>query len=1043
MKRMYGLLGLSLVGVSASTCSTAPVIDPHTDAPVVDVPEYRGTRFSALTSEVWRYRQPFVRRDLDPVTNQNPHPEPQPHRDRPERLALNADHSKLYVTLAGTEAVPGQALAVVNVATGEASGRIEVGRRPYAPFMHPGGRYLVVTNELSNYASIVDTQNDRVCGEIELDFYAQGLAFAPAGDRAWVAIRYLDQVMVVELKEGVGPAGPCLQGVVRPVGGFDDTAFYGGGDPKSEPALSRELLARGFSEKQVQDAFDGGHGGVNAILRANCGSSTCHAHPAGGLVAGPESGKNFLSAVESSIGGDPWASPLIQAVTPMSAGGYGDQRRTLDTHPGGVIFRPGDPELDRLVAWIEKGYGGPGIPVGNPGSHPKDVTLSPDGKHLFVGNTGTMDVTVIDVEAERQVGGIYIQNVASHVAVVPDPREDLDPNEVRDQLLILTMGVGFGTPPARDPEGAETWDREHPAAQFTVLRDTKTTDPHPIEEQAVMGPFDAVDGTWAFKMRDIQNDLVAIDLSRLKIPRFQGQDEPLEYLVKASTYESHEGWVRYTSDTAEATTGDIRGDIPPELMRVPGAFPEWASVVGDRIFVSMAGTFEIAEWRVDPSAADPADRLTPVRVYETGLRPVGVLADANNIYVANQLSETVSIIDRESGERRDVVVGDLARPALDTDAERGELVVHTTVFSSDGDVSCLHCHYRDTGDGRGWGAAETVGQDRRGDLTHGGTLGIPQMRNIFAIQPYYFEGTHRLSEGQGADVAEPASSIDFDRPVWAGDFSQLSSPVPLDERRVMHEELKERVSVNSLGSAWYELEERRNAFFLHQSMTWMGAGYGLTDLYRFVGEWLGNTPHLLPNPIDQEHPSVVRGERLFNDPSVMCGTCHVPGEFTNKDEALTHNDRRALPQLTTMTRRDASYTLVSVRAMDVANGLEADLAPEDRGRVEDVEGSFTTMQLRGIFDRPPTFLHHARARSLREVVCTPDHPALRRFPYPVLSGPEEVRADRMEVGFNETTRRTPEGPLDAHDQISDTHGGTSHLTPRQVNDLVNFMLSLK
>ena len=218
----------------------------------------------------------------------------------------------------------------------------------------------------------------------------------------------------------------------------------------------------------------------------------------------------------------------------------------------------------------------------------------------------------------------------------------------------------------------------------------------------------------------------------------------------------------------------------------------------------------------------------------------------------------------------------------------------------------------------------------------------------------------------------------------------------------------------------------------------------MRDMFRFVGSWLGNTTHLLPNPYDAQNPSVVRGEMLFNDSSVMCSVCHTEPEFTNKELALTNNDRRALPQLTTVTRRDASYTLASVRAVDYANGLPPyEQEPDDRGRVETVEGSFTTMQLRGIFDRPPVFLHHARARSLREVLCTPGHPALRRYRYPVLQGDEVVRHDRREIGFNETTARTLEGPLNPEDQIFDTHGGTSQLTPRQLEDLMNFMLSIE
>lgn len=1027
--RAIGAL-LVLAGLVVASTRT-PAHGSDVDAPGgVAAPVYRTNRFGILASEVWRYRQPFVRRDLEPVANNNPYPEPQPHRDRPARLALVEGGARLYITLPGTEAAPGDEISVVDIKTATVRKRIRVGRRPYLPVVHPSGRFVVVTNELSNYLSVIDTRRELVCGEIPLDYYAQGLVFSKDGRRAWVAIRYLDQVLAVDIDVGTD----CLNGRVRVLGGFDEETFFGHASLSGDSA--RELELRELRSEEIDRAGDRGHGGLHAVLRTRCGSSGCHSQSAGGFLAGDDPVRNYLSAVESSIRGRPFESPLVRAVTPATMGGFGDVRRTHEHHPGGALFHEGDPELTRIVGWIRSAAIGPGIPVGNDHSHPKDLALSRDGRYLFVGNTGTMDVSIIDTRAEREVTGIFLQNVASHLTLVPDGTGE------RDQLLVFTMGVGFGAPPARDPHGAETWDRSHPAAQFTVLRDPETTDAYPIEDQAVMGPFDAVDGTWAFKMRDIQSDIVSVDLSRMHVPAWR-EGMRLDYAILTNAYESHPGWVRYTSDTAEATSGDVRGDIPPELMRVVGSFPEWATVVGDRVFVTMANSFEVVEWRVRPGAADPAERLEPVRTYETGLRPIGVVADATHLYVANELSETVSFIERSTGSRRDVVVGDLTRPPLDTDAERGELVVHSSVFSSDGDTSCLHCHYRDTGDGRGWGAAETVGQDRRGDLTPGGTLGIPQMRNIFAIQPYYFEGTHRLSEGQGADVAEPASSIDFDRPVWAGDFTDLYSPVPAKERRRMHEELKERVSIHSLGNAHYDLEERRNAFLQRQTMRWMGSAHGLTDLYRYVAAWLGNTTHLLPNPFDAEHPSVVRGEQLFNDPAVMCGTCHVPTrEFTNKDPILTHNARRALPPLTTITRRDASYTLVSVRAMDRANGLHVDLDPDDAGRVEDVEGSFTTMQLRGIFDRPPTFLHHGRARSLREVLCTPGHPALRQFRFPVLQGPEEVRPDRMEQGLNETTMRRPDGPLAPSTQIADTHGGTSHLTVRQIEDLLSFMRSI-
>ncbi len=979
--------------------------------------DYKRSRFDRLTSEVWRYRAPFTPRDLTPVANNIPTRTAQPHRDKPTRLALNADGSKLYVTLQGTENAPGNQLAVVETASRKVLKRINVGSRPYTAVLHPGGRFLVVTNEFSNYASVIDTHSDTVVNTIPLDFYAQDIEFAPDGRRAWVAIRYLDQVLVVDLEEKPDQ----LQGKVRVVGGFDDDAFFGHAPLSASTA--NDLKLRGFTEAEIAKARQQSSGGINAILRSRC--ARCHNDHAGGLITGPDPVENLLSAVENAIGGEPYQSPLLRAVLPKALGGFGDENTTVEFHPGGVLFEEGEPELEQLATWIHQGYGGPGIPVGNEQAHPKDLALY--GKYLFVGNTGTMDIAIIDTEQERLIGGIYTGNVASHLLVKDDT------------LIVLTMGVGFGAPKERDPHGGESWERDNPATQYTVLRDpSQGYDAYPIERQYVMGPFDAVDGTWNFKMRDIQNDLIAIDLKELDLNRAAAAPRP-DYLLRVNRYEAHAGWVRYSSDTAEATSGDIKGDIPPELQRVPGAFPEWAALVGDRLYVTMVGSFELVEWQVNTNPEEPSERLVPLRSFNVGVLPVGVAATTEHLFVANRMGETVTVIDTASGASETLGVGDLTTPALATDVERGDVVVHSTVFSADGDVSCAHCHYRDTGDGRGWGAAEVVGQNRWGHLISGGTLGIPQVKNIFAIQPYYFEGTHILAEGQGADINEPASSIDFDRPIWSGDYSQLSSPVPLAERRLMHEELKERVETNKLGPLWYDLDYRRNAFFRDQSQRHFGRSYDLADFYRFVGAWMGNDNRLLPSPFDREHPSVRRGERLFNSAQVMCGVCHTAPEFTNKSRALANNERRALPQLTTMTRRDASYSLASVFAVESANGDPLGIAHSDPGRFEDKEGSFTTMTLRGIFDRPPVFLHHGRARSLREVVLTPRHPGARHYLFPVLMGDEVVRPDRLERGFNELTERTARGGLDPANQIIDSHGGTSHLSPRQVNDLVNFM----
>jgi len=1027
------LVFCSLLFVGASHAREAAFSGKVVEAPKKT--QYYRTRFGQLSSEVWRYESEFTPRELTPVANNNPEPEPQPVRYRPGRAVLNGDGSKLYVTLQGTELNPGHEIVVIDTVSQKPVKRIPVGSRPYQPVLHPGGRFLVVTNELSNYMTVIDTLDDRAVGKIPLDYYGQGLVFSRDGKKAWVAIRYLGQVLVLDIEEN----GAELTGKVKPVGGFSEDVFYGR-QPDIPLSLRTELQDRGISDENISQVANEGIGGVNGILRSRC--RNCHLAPAGGFQSGSDKKLNFLSAVENSIPGKPWQSPLLRAVIPASLGGFGDLRVTPEFHPAGALFEDNDADLATIADWIKNALNGPGITVGNPGSHPKDLVLSRDEKHLFVGNTGTMDISIIDTRSNQEVAGLFIQNVANFVTLFKDEKAD------KDILIALTMGAGFGAPKERDPYGGETWDKNNAAAQFTVLRDPQTSDAYPWQEQYVMGPFDAIDGTWNFKMRDIQNDLLAIDLSLLNIPSYD-PDKKLDYLLKANKYEAHDQWVRYTSDTAEATTGDIKGDIPPELQRVPGAMPEWAVLDGDSLFVSMSGSFELVEWKVNPYASDPSEKLTPVKVYKTGLRPLGVVAGKvgpakNKLYVMNQLSEDITVIDRDSGHLQRIAIGQSKAPVKLTAAEMGGMIAHSTVLSSDGDTSCLHCHYRDGGDGRAWGAAEVVGQNKSGHLTSGGTLGIPQMKNVFAIQPYYFEGTHFLSEGQGADINEPMSSIDFDRPIWAGDFSRIESDLLLQNRKLMHEELKERVEVRKLGDEWYDLEARREKFVAQQTGKYFGESYSLRDLYGFMGTWLGNETRLLPNPFDQQHPSVKRGKKLFFSADVMCGVCHTAPEFTNKTALLANNERRALPQLTTMTRRDASYSLASVNFVERLNGDPLGLDRQgDAGRIEDQEGTFTTMHLRGLFDRPQVFLHHARTRSLREVILTPGHPAAREFRYPVYQGDEEVRPGRMEKGFNETTARTGKGELAIHNTIVDTHGGTSHLTPHQMEDLLHFLESIE
>ncbi|HEY3450808.1 MAG TPA: hypothetical protein VGK67_30910 [Myxococcales bacterium] len=1018
-----GLLSVVAWGAIEPPSIVMPIPVPPTP-PVTKAPEGSSppNRYGRLMSKRWGYGVAFERENLTPVANPHPNPERQPVRERPYDVEITPDGKKVYVALQGTERLPGHVLAVYDVERDAVTKRIllkpasekgEAASSPYRLVMHPGGRFLVVSSRYSNFLSVVDTRKDEVVSEIPLDFYAQGFTFDREGKTLYVTDRYLDQVLVIDVRAD----GERFQASLRELGGLDEKAFTADIHPR---------------------------------LVRRCGSADCHAVARGGLLASPDAKQSFLSVLPLVSPGSSKDSRLLRAVTRTRVGGYADRKPPHLGHAMGTVVFPSpaeDADYAALAGWIDSSRDGPGIPVGNPRSKPKVASLSTDGRFLFVGNTGTQDISIVSTRSLEEVGGIYLQNTVNDLKVVRSPATG------HDYLVVATEGVGFGVVRERDPDGSESWDPKNPAAHFSVKRDLATGKVLPKDQQEILGPFDAVDGTASIKFRDIQNDVVFLDVTALALPERAPSSGPA-YLLKPDRYESHRAWVRYTSDTAESTWGDVKGDIPPELMRVVGAFPEKIAVQGDRLFVTMQASAEVQEWRLNAEASDPADSLVPVRNYPTGIQPIGLCAGpdgtpaAGKLFVANFLSQTLTVIDRHAGTSREVVVDPsiLKRPIPDSNAERGEFISHTAMLSSDGDTSCFHCHYLDTGDGRPWGVSQVVGQEfvhegAPGQFVIGGAMSVPQMRNLFATQPFFFEGTLSAYEPRSM-IMEHSPSDDFGGPTPQGDFTWLEADAAMTGVDDVQSAMEATTAFQS------SLEERRDEMFRRISMRLFGKAFALRDFQRFVGDWQAHEPRLLPNPFDRRAASVLRGKALFEDPQVGCVACHAPPSFTRKD--LGQKSTGAMPAVVTVTPRDASFTLIGMNRLDYLNGYPRDLEPWDAGRNEEGQGRYTTFPLRGLWERPPVFLHGGVARNLREVVSSPAHNALRRFKYEPLLGGEPERPGRREVGFNETfyffsekTRRV-QALLESEGRMGmDTHGGTSHLKPGQIDDLVDFLESIE
>ena len=194
-----------------------------------------------------------------------------------------------------------------------------------------------------------------------------------------------------------------------------------------------------------------------------------------------------------------------------------------------------------------------------------------------------------------------------------------------------------------------------------------------------------------------------------------------------------------------------------------------------------------------------------------------------------------------------------------------------------------------------------------------------------------------------------------------------------------------------------------------------------------LGAFLLTNHNLLPNPNEADTESVNRGKAIFERPDVGCQTCHPAPTFAVSTDNNPFNlPERMGPVISPNRREDGiNLDLYAQGFMDTFPNAEmdacsdvcgSDVCEEDGTSCDDILDVYMgATTLRGIWDRVGSgMLHDGRARNLREVICTPGHPAL-------LPG---------EVGFNE------------RDGIFDTHGGTSHLSQTDIEDLISYLLTL-
>lgn len=673
-----------------------------------------------------------------------------------------------------------------------------------------------------------------------------------------------------------------------------------------------------------------------------------------------------------------------------------------DFYADDVAFSPDGGELwianrwrDAVAVWDVEADGGglrilardePGVPVG---MNPRQLVISPDGATVAVASVTELSVSLIDRVTRRERRRVMLGAPANGLAFVGD-----------GWLVVATLSASTHHPADRGPDG---------------------------DGDGLPG-----DGTPNVNFQDLQNELAVVRVETGEIVH------------------------RYTSDTIccrdyrdvqpedEARLGGL---LPPrDTWIVGGALPEQVAADGQRVWVSYSGSNELQPFTLDPATG----ALTPGAVVASaGHQPVGLAVAAGRLLVANRLSETLGVHDAGSGALLTTLpVGDLGGGAFPaTDAEIGALFNFVTApFNVDGDQSCSHCH-REEGN---------LDKALSMPLTRYAGLGLRMTmayRGQADTRPWFMESA--MDETNFKPVTNEMARIEN---FCCSDYTLWPNGPPRDCETNLPPECEQGRPGSADGftpsrapglfrGPWPTPYGTRDAFFLAVSEKMLGRTRSFGDglffedpvteekrsirldfdgMTRALGLFLLTAPRLLPNPNSADTAAAKRGKALFESPETGCSTCHPAPTFAASTDVNPFGvPLRMGPVVTPF--RDAegrNLDLLSTGFVDTFPQAEVDLCDDVCGEEACAlapdgcdglrETYFGVPSLRGIWDRAPHFLHDGRARGLREVLCTPGHPALHEG----------------EVGRNE------------RDGVIDTHGGTSHLAPDDIEDLITYILTL-
>jgi hypothetical protein len=710
------------------------------------------------------------------------------------------------------------------------------------------------------------------------------------------------------------------------------------------------------------------------------------------------------------------------------------------------------------------------------GSSPTGLALHPDGRWLVVFNRFSAYASVVDVERRREVARLPSRYYATEGVFAPDGRSLWVTNRWTDTVEVwpihaddagLAMdGAVVSIPVGANPRDVAISDDGATVAVAALtgltvsLIDTGTRSErlrvdlgappngvvfvddfivvptlsrstHHLPYDGADSDHDGIpgDGTPNVNFQDLQNEIAVVD-ARTGEEVYRATSDTICCLD-----------YRDVDPRDSARHGDLLPDA--ETWIVGGALPEQIARDGDGVVVTYSASDQWQRFDVEPSG-----QLVAGPVFDTsGYNPHGVAVAGDRVVIAHRLGETLGVYDRDGAPLAQPVVGDVeGGPFPATDAEIGELVNFVTApFTVDGDQACSMCHR----EGGNLDKAFAMPLSLRPGT---GLRMTPAYRGLADTRPWFFEAAMdennfkpvlnefaRIENFCCSDYtlfpsgAPPGCAAD-PPPECAGpnpgslDGFGATRGAPFAPERPTDHPTRDRLFESTMEARIGRRTSFGDSLYFEDPLT--GArepvSLGFDQTTRALGIFLLVEPRLLPNPNPGDRAAVRRGRALFERSDVGCSLCHPAPTFA----VSSSNNPAGLPlrmgPVVTPNRSDDGINLDlladgflttfpdgEMETCDEVCGVEA--CDADAAICDDVRNvKFGAPSLRGLWDRAPSMLHHGRARGLREVLCTPGHPAL-------LPG---------EVGFNE------------RDGVPDTHGATSHLTPAEIDDLIQYLVTL-